>query len=438
MESSKRDKVAHRALLDYPTLFQETTGKISSSFHHAPLEKELKNHANGCIECELCVKDCAFLQKYGTPKNIAAAFSADTLATSFSCSLCGLCTSVCPPKIGLNPAALFLEMRRETVARQQQNFNHYGVILNYEKRGTSARYSYYTLPKKCDTIFFPGCTLPGSRPNKVKALFDHLQKTIPNLGIVLDCCTKPSHDLGRKKHFHAMLNEMKEYLVQHGVKNVLVACPNCYRVFRQYGESLTVKTVYEHLAATSLPETANISADVTVHDPCGTRNDKHIHRAIRQIATKKSLKIKEMKHHGPKTLCCGEGGSVGCLNADLANGWAERRKNEAGNTTILTYCAGCANVLGAKTPTNHVLDLLFEPEASLTGKAKISKAPWTYLNRLRLKRHFKKNINGTASRVRTFTGENQAKGAMVQRILMRLTLIGSIGTRCLQLALKLN
>jgi len=105
------------------------------------------------------------------------------------------------------------------------------MILGYEKRGTSKRYSYYAFPENCSTVLFPGCALPGTRPDKVKSLFAHLQKTIPNLGIVFDCCTKPSHDLGRDIHFQAMFNELQNYLLQNGIKNILVACPNCYRVF---------------------------------------------------------------------------------------------------------------------------------------------------------------------------------------------------------------
>jgi len=32
-----------------------------------------------------------------------------------------------------------------------------------------------------------------------------------------------------------MFREMKDFLVQSGVKKVIVACPNCYRIFRVYG-----------------------------------------------------------------------------------------------------------------------------------------------------------------------------------------------------------
>ncbi|RJX27365.1 MAG: (Fe-S)-binding protein [Desulfurivibrio sp.] len=387
------------------------------------LRQELTLQSEKCIECKLCRRECLFLQKYGSPRQIAATYDPDSprdQLMAFECSLCQLCAAVCPVKI--NPAAMFLEMRREAVSRGVQDFAGYGVILNYEKRGTSRRYSHYGLPAECDTILFPGCALPGTRPDKVKALFAHLRQTIPRLGIVLDCCTKPSHDLGRESHFQAMFGEMREYLLQHGVKKVLVACPNCYRVFKQYGEPLQVETVYEFLAATSLPETADIAATVTVHDPCSTRNDEQIHAVIRRLAAAKSLTIQEMKHHGVRTLCCGEGGSVGCVNADFSRGWGKRRQEEAGGERILTYCAGCASFLGRLNPTSHILDLLFEPGATLAGKVKISRAPWTYLNRLLLKSYFKKQINAAASRERAFMDKNAARGGMLKRLFLLLAL----------------
>jgi len=400
--------------------------ETSYSTPHPALQEELAKHVDNCVECGLCQRECAFLQKNGTPKAIASGLSAETLAAAFECSLCGLCATVCPPKIALNPAALFLEMRREAVASGSQDFADYGSILNYEKRGTSRRYSYYGLPENCDTVLFPGCTLSGTRSDRVKALFDHLQETLPNLGIVLDCCTKPSHDLGRDRHFHAMFNEMKVYLLQHGVTKVLVACPNCYRVFDQYGDGLSVKTVYEHLSETYLPATADIPAQVTVHDPCGTRNEEHIHTAVRRIITAKALKIEEMQHHGPATICCGEGGSVGCVNGHLTNGWVIRRTEEAKGRRIITYCAGCVNFLGSHNPTSHILDLLFSPEATLADRVKTSKAPWTYLNRLRLKGYFKNKIDVYTSRERTFTGENKVAGGTFKRIAVLAVLIAVI------------
>ncbi|MBI4793109.1 MAG: 4Fe-4S dicluster domain-containing protein, partial [Deltaproteobacteria bacterium] len=87
------------------------------------LAHELIVQSGKCIECKLCRKECRFLQKYGSPKHIADTYdpaSARDQLMPFECSLCQLCAAVCPVKI--NPAAMFLEMRREAVDRGVQDF----------------------------------------------------------------------------------------------------------------------------------------------------------------------------------------------------------------------------------------------------------------------------------------------------------------------------
>ena len=134
-----------------------------------------------------------------------------------------------------------------------------------------------------------------------------------------------------------------------------------------------------------------------------------------------------MPHHGTKTFCCGEGGSAGFISRDLAKNWGVLRNKEADGKTIIAYCAGCTNFLNPLTPTSHIIDLIFEPEATMSGNVKVSKAPFTYLNRLRLKKHFKKTLHGTRTRERTFTsGEESKKGqdrsSVKKVILMRYPL----------------
>lgn len=375
-----------------------------------PLHTELRNISKNCINCTLCQKECAFIKKHGKPKEIADAYNAldrTYQSMAFECNLCELCAEVCP--VHLNPAGMFLEMRREAMRMGNGNHREYSRILGYEKRGTSRRYSYYAIPHGCDTIFFPGCTLAGTRPDKTIKLYEHIRETIPTLGIVLDCCTKPSHDLGREEYFDAMFNEMKDFLVTNGVRNVFVACPNCYKVFDKYGEKLSVKTVYEVMAESAAPETPQVKGNVTIHDPCTLRQERSIHSAVRDLAAKKGLTVEEMPHSKEKTLCCGEGGSVGFVSPDLAKNWGVLRKREVAGRKMITYCAGCSNLLGSLTPTSHILDLLFEPEATLTGKVGVSKAPLTYLNRLRLKKKVKKSADGSLTRERTFTCEQEKK-----------------------------
>ena len=381
-----------------------------------------------CIECGLCQKECRFLTEYGHPGSIAGRYKPAGKADqdrAFECSLCGLCTAVCP--VGVDPARMFLQMRRDAVRRSGGDYPEHSTILGYERRGTSRRYTWYALPQGCGTVFFPGCTLPGTRPEKVKVLYEHLRHKVPDLGIVLDCCSKPSHDLGREDFFQAAFGEMKAYLLENGVRNVLVACPNCYRVFKNHGGELSVETVYEALADNNFPFSRKVSGSVTIHDPCSVRFEEPIHKAVRILAQRTGLSVEEMPHHGPKTLCCGEGGSVGFLSPDLAKNWRSLRKEESQGRRIITYCAGCANALGKVAPASHVLDLLFEPEAALAGKVKVSRAPVTYWNRMRLKSWFKKNVDAAVTRERPYSaGRAPGKGSLILRILILALIVGAI------------
>ena len=368
------------------------------------LDEELKTVSETCINCDLCIAECGFLKKYGKPKEIADAFDPldkKRLAMGFECSLCRLCAAVCPVQI--DPSEMFLEMRRETVRQGNSDFSKHKGILNYERRGTSKRYTWYALPEGCDTVFFPGCTLPGTRPDKTIRLYEYMRKQTPTMGIVLDCCTKPSHDLGREAYFDAMFGEMVGFFLKSGVQHVYVACPNCHKVFSRYGKSLSVQTVYEFVARNGMPSKEQVNQTISLHDPCTVRFEKQIHAAVRELVVKQGLSIKEMPHCRREAYCCGEGGAVECVSPDLSSNWGVLRKKETDSSMTIAYCAGCTHYLNRITPTRHILDLLFEPAATLAGKVKVSRSPMTYVNRLKLKYLLKRTINASISRERRFT-----------------------------------
>ena len=324
------------------------------------------------------------------------------METAFECNLCGLCSAVCPK--GLDPVAMFLEMRRTAALNGRKDDKAHKGVLAYERRGTSRRYSWYGLPHQCNTVFFPGCTLSGTRPHKVLAFYNYLKTHIASAGIVLDCCTKPSHDLGRQAFFQNMFGEMKDYLLENGVEKVVVACPNCYRVFREYAPEMTITTAYEFMAQDGVPTRPPTGRTVTVHDPCVLRPDENIHAAVRQLLEKQGLTVSEMRHNRKKTLCCGEGGSACCVVPEYSDHWGTLRKQETNGNQTFTYCAGCANRLNRVLPVTHLIDLMFEPEKALEGKSKVSKAPMTYLNRLLLKHRLKKAVDAEITRERTYEG----------------------------------
>jgi len=365
--------------------------------------------AEGCVECGLCQKNCLYLQKYGTPKQIAETVCATGagIRSSFECSLCWLCTAVCPKDI--DPAAMFFAMRLAARQQGQNVFKEHKPILAYEHWGVSPLFSWYGLPDRCDTVFFPGCAMAGTRSARVMQIYRHLRRTIPSLGMVLDCCTKPSHDLARKEYFQHMFGSLQRVLYDKGVRRVLVTCPSCYRVWRDYGGDIEVQTVYEELSRGGPLVMAAHPATVTVHDPCPTRYDAAIHKAVRDLLVAMGFSLAEMKHHGRTTLCCGEGGAACYIAPRMAGNWTETRAAEAGQHPIITYCAGCSNFLGRLAQAAHLTDIFFEPEKTMAGRIRVTRSPMTWLHRLLLKVRLRRVVRPRQS------GRRKKDGGFVDR-----------------------
>lgn len=361
---------------------------VTESLSLTPYLQDIRER---CNECGICMQSCAFLSQYGTPKAIVATYdftSSQHQAIAYECSLCGLCTAVCPEK--LDPARLFLEVRRHSFEDGNLDKAAYRTMLGYEQIGSSPLISWYGIPDGCDTIFFPGCTLPGTRPVVTTELYRRIQEIIPTVGLVFDCCAKPSHDLGRTEYFQSHFKKLYEYLKCRGIRTVLTACPSCTKIFRQYGHELTIRTVYEVIQDRANGNAPIMDTVVTVHDPCMLRDDPATQQAIRNMLADMGFTLVEMEHCGIRTLCCGEGGMVGAVNQERAREWADIRGREAGGRQVVTYCAGCAGYLNRVVPTVHIADLLRRPEAVVGGNLKIARAPFTYWNRFMLKRRMTK------------------------------------------------
>lgn len=342
-----------------------------------------------CTDCGICESQCLFLKKYGSPRKIAEeVLAGKNLTDPFECSLCDHCGAICPEKVA--PVDMFLSMRRQAVQEQTVNLARYAPLLKYESTGHTKLFTWYP-PRECRSVFFPGCTLPGTRLETTWKMFQELKKINPDLSMVLDCCHKPSHDLGRQDYFEERFQVITSRLKKAGVQEILVACPNCYKVFARYGSEFQVRTVYQVLAENN--EFPNIStpAQLALHDPCPLRYEEEIQKSVRMLLEKTGFEMKKMKKSGPKTICCGEGGAVGFHNPGFAKAWGKKRAQLAGDDLMVTYCAGCAGFLGRWGKVCHVGDVIFSPDRALAGKTRASKSPLTYINRLILKRRLKKN-----------------------------------------------
>lgn len=355
-----------------------------------------------CTGCNLCVRECSFLQKVGNPAEVAAA--GEHACNPFECTLCGLCAAVCP--VGVDPSRYFLQQRLEQRRRLGADDPRHSPLIAYERKGTSRLFTFYGLPQGCDTVFFPGCALPGTRPDVVMNVYEQLRERFPQLGIVLDCCLKPSHDLGREEHFSNVFGEMRDYLSRHGIRNVLVACPNCQRIFSEHGGEIAVQTVYELLAELPSPAPGTLSGEAVIHDPCVARFAPAVQEAARTLAAGRGVKVAEMGHSRKRTICCGRGGGANFVAPRMMEEAIVARVAEAGGRPMLTYCAACAGTFAAKTRSLHLLDLWFSPAEALAGKVRVARAPFTYLNRIRLKSRFRRAGGYAVTRERALAGKS--------------------------------
>lgn len=346
----------------------------------------IKAAAEQCIRCKLCVKECAFLQKHGKPGEIFERFlrGEKDLQLPFECNLCGLCAAVCPKDINNNAA--FLQMRQQLIDNDDHNLlPQHSVLCRYEKMGRSSLFTLHKIPPGCDTIFFPGCTLAGTRAETTLHCYKYLKKRIPDLGIVLDCCSRPSHDLGRTavfgKQFHELYNELRD----KGVRKVITACPSCLVTFQQYGTDFESMSVYEILAALPMVEGDPLTMDVTLHDTCVTRDQPLLHDAVRKLIVDSGLIFHEPVHAREKTLCCGEGAAAGFVAPEVTGRWSDIRKNECSGKPVITYCAGCSSTFGTKLKNIHLLDLLFQKKRVADDNVQVTRSPFTYVKRFVMK-----------------------------------------------------
>jgi Fe-S oxidoreductase len=343
--------------------------------------------ADRCLHCLKCLKDCRLLSQHGSPGQLARQYTTHPEKLrdiSFSCSLCNLCTQRCP--IDLEPARMFLDLRKEAAHVSKGLSRNYNRLLSYEKLGGIWPLKYLHVPQGATTVFFPGCALPGARPAHTLRLFSYLQNIDPTIGIMLDCCNKPSHDLGREAFFKDRFKSREQQLRSCGITSIITACTNCYQAFSLHGSTLRVTTAYSVMSDNNFTPTSRLpNTQYTIHDPCSIRFKQEIHQAVRSLTTSLGIQITEMEHNRATTLCCGEGGAAGCMGGGYAAEWSKKRHAEANGHPLITYCAGCTGMLQSTGKVNHIVDLLFPEAGDNYRNPRNIGPPATYINRLRLK-----------------------------------------------------
>ncbi len=321
-----------------------------------------------CTACGRCRGECALLRARGTPRAVALAAGRDpdrAFAWVFECSLCGLCEAVCPREVPVVQA--FRELRRRAVREGRAPLRALRGLLRYEALGSSLPLRLHRIPRGCRSVLFPGCALPGNLPGHTLRLYRLLRQGEPGLGLVLDCCFKPSLDLGLEERFRQRFGRLAQTLRERGVEEVIAACPSCLAVWREHAPGIRAVSAYERLAGLPLVPAEGLPGRAAVHDPCTARRNDGLHRAVRRILERLGVGIEEMPHRRATALCCGEGAGARFTAPGFAAVWTGRRLREAAGRPLAVYCAGCAETLGRRARAVHLLEFAFGPGPGRAG-----------------------------------------------------------------------
>jgi NADPH-dependent glutamate synthase beta subunit-like oxidoreductase len=357
--------------------------------------------ADRCLNCTCseCVKNCPYLQHYvrqfpNTEKELVRLLKERGLAEPllpYSCHYCGLCQAVCPQD--LHAGQPCLAAREALVARGQGPLPGHKGIQNYVKWGSSATFALSRPDPATGTaarVFFPGCSLAGHATEVVKAAYAYLRRSLPDTGIMLNCCGAPSYFMGERQVMLGIIRKVAGELEKLGAREIIVACTHCHQIFTEFLPEIKTRTIYEVLNEVGPPAaTGPAPAIFNIQDACGARQAPQIQAAVRRLVQDLGYGIEEMQHNRERSICCGSGGMVPAVAPELAKRMTDFRLSEA-SRDLVTYCASCRARL-AKTgyPTLHVLDLVFNPAWPRTKSQPPPPSRARWWRRWRLKRHFR-------------------------------------------------
>ncbi len=341
---------------------------------------EAVREAGRCLDCKctLCVDSCAYMQKYqGYPRVFTRMiFNNLSIAQGIrkanplinSCALCRQCEELCPGSFSMTD--LCLAAREELVDQGFMSISAFEFALEDMAQASGEQSLFVHKGQGEGTpayVFFPGCQLAGCRPEQVEAVYEYLVRSLPGgVGVYLSCCGIPARWAGEKALFAAHVDGMRARLQELGNPTVITACPTCLSVFRDFLPEIRSTSLWEVLDGLDVPNPGapaegaprELPSELIIQDPCSARHNEPWLNAVRSLAGKCGIAIREPERTRATTACCGHGGNQWCADRNASRAMAQLRARQLGGPT-LTSCILCRENLAAQgLETWHLLDIL--------------------------------------------------------------------------------
>lgn len=289
---------------------------------------------NECNHCHACQQQCPFLLEHGIDLGDEKEFR----ELAYHCFLCGECARVCPQ--GINGKELALELRRTRVDSAGGTIDEKGYrFLLAEKSDFLFKNYRHSLPGRA---LFLGCSFPAVYPKTSKRLID-LFRNRAQIGSVYDCCGKPLSDLGMQGRAADSLLGLEKRLAEHGIKELIVACPNCYSYLTSE-LSIPVISIYSVLNELGLGQPVSVKG--SMFPPCPDRDLMEMYTTLQPF-------ISEEQTLDLSSPCCGYGGCAANKEPQVSRDMAQAI-HQSNDGVVITYCASCSHSLARENSQNVI------------------------------------------------------------------------------------
>lgn len=280
----------------------------------------------------------------------------------YKCSICGVCSVVCPSNLDL---VKFWEKTREELVNMKlaplpihrkvrdityREFNPYGG--DQQKRSEWLNFNV----GRSKTLYFAGCTASFKAQNIAKSTANALK----NLGVEFTvlgasefCCGSPFLRTGQKDIAKMLFTKNIKVWQKEGIEEIITSCPGCFKTIKEDYPKFSREAKLEfnievkHVStvfAERIEMKEKIDLVATYHDPCHLGRHSGIYEEPREVIRRAGIKLVEMERNREFALCCGAGGGVRTQFKEIAMAIAEERIREAletGASVIITSCPFC-------------------------------------------------------------------------------------------------
>ena len=290
----------------------------------------------------------------------------------YRCTLCGECGVGCP--VSIDSKNLWLALREVLVdlGHHPQETDTLKMNLDKEHNILGQDNAWRTewleamgdLPghkyqkEKAEVVYFVGCVssyfpMVYKIPQSFVKILDRADVNFTLLGSDEWCCGFPLIGAGMREEAKVFIRHNIERVKEKGARTVVFACPSCYHTWHEFYETEmslfhTTQFLLDLIKGGKI-QFREESVKVTYHDPCDLGRSSGIYDPPREILRSiPGVELVEMADHGEHCRCCGGGGNLEMIDAELSASLARekiKQIQDTGTNIVVTACQQCVRTI---------------------------------------------------------------------------------------------